>query len=371
MTARDSAIDLLQQQPDRLERGLVVLDVHLPLDEDVALDLLLRDALGYPVVVLFTEGDVTSELGRVANVVGALHRTRHLLGRMYGERGLDATLRPRFMLLAPRFPDEAAVQLELLASIEVVAMEYRVVTDPDGRPVLDLALFHRTQGPALGVRTLRPGELSSAASALSALSAARAARRATAGVSRPSGGTAASRSRPSTARPTQKPAAPATPAAPADPARAHGDATDATDAPDAPDAAPAQAAPARPGQGATPAAASASAPAPAAAEAGADLELLDEPVSPDAARSLYLSAREQIRSLASHVTENADGGVVRFRVDDEQLASLKLDQQGFRLAVGDAPGDGALIATEAALNERLNAVFVLYFSRMGPELPAE
>jgi hypothetical protein len=178
MTARDAAIELLQEQPERLERGLVVLDSHLPLDEDVELDLLLRDALGYPVVVLFTEGNVTAELGRVATVVGALHRTRHLLGRMHGERGLDATLRPRFILLAPRFPDEAAVQLELLASIEVVAMEYRLVTDPDGRPVLDLALFHRTQGPALGVRTMRPGELASAAGALSALSAARAARRA-------------------------------------------------------------------------------------------------------------------------------------------------------------------------------------------------
>jgi hypothetical protein len=41
------------------------------------------------------------------------------------------------------------------------------------------------------------------------------------------------------------------------------------------------------------------------------------------------------------------------------------------MAVGDAPGEGALVGGEAALNERLHAVFVLYFSRMGPELPAE
>jgi hypothetical protein len=362
MTARDAAIDLLQEQPDRLERGLVVLDTHLPLDEDVELDLLLRDALGYPVVVLFTEGNVTAELGRVANVVGALHRTRHLLGRMHGERGLDASLRPRFILLAPRFPDEAAVQLELLASIEVVAMEYRVVTDADGRPVLDLALFRRTQGPALGVRTLRPGELASAAGALSALSAARAARRTAS--SRPSTGAGPARPR----TPTPRPSAPSTAAGSAG-------APPATPA-DRPTVKPASA-PA-PASAAAPAAAAASAVTPKAgagaapgADAASDLELLDEPVSPDLARSLYLSAREQIRSLASHVTENNEDGVVRFRVDDDVLATLKLDQEGFHVAVGDAPGVGTLISSEAALNERLNAVFVLYFSRMGPDLPAD
>jgi hypothetical protein len=320
MSSPQAAIELLIAQPDRLERGLVVLDSHLPLDEEIELDVLMRDSLGYPVVVLFTRAEVTAELGRVASVVSALHRSRHLLGRMFGERGLDPTLRPRFVMLAPRFHDEAAVQLDLLSSIEIMAMEYRVISDADGRPVLDLAMFHRTQGPALTSRSLRRGELSSAAGALSAVTRTRPAARPT----------RVSKSRPAATRPAATTSEPTS----------------------------SQAARSKPSK-------------PAAAGGEDELQLVDEAAPPDVARGYFLRAREAIRSLASHITENAEDGLVRFRVEDELLATLRLDQKGFFIQVGDGAGDGVAVMDDSTFNERLNAVFVLYFSRMGPELPVE
>jgi hypothetical protein len=361
-TSKDAALDLLQQSPERLERGLVVLDRGLPLDEQFQLDLLLRDALGYPVVLLFTEGHVTAELGRVAGTVGALTRTRHLLGRMFAERGLDATLRPRFMLLAPRFPDDAAGQLELLASVEVVAMEYRVVNDADGRPVLDLSLFHRTPGPVMVTRSLGASELAGSVGALGAVTSGRPA---------PRGGETSAASAPHpVARPRPSGAASQTAASASASAAAAAAAAAPTAPPPIPAAAPAPAAraPSLP-TASSPRAAS----TPAASPASAPSALLrpEPPVAPDLARALYLRARESIRSLASQITENTEDGRVRFRADDQLLASLRLDQDGFRMAVGDAPGDGALVTSDALLDERLNELFVLYFSRMGPEIPVD
>jgi hypothetical protein len=97
----------------------------------------------------------------------------------------------------------------------------------------------------------------------------------------------------------------------------------------------------------------------------------EQPVAPDVARRLYLRARELIRSLASQITENTEDGRVRFRADDQLLATLKLDQEGFRMQIGDATGDGPLVTGDALLDEKLNELFVLYFSRMGPEIILE
>ena len=50
MTTRgtqDTAIELLLAEPERLEPGLVGLDSHLKLDDNVEIDVLLRDSLGY------------------------------------------------------------------------------------------------------------------------------------------------------------------------------------------------------------------------------------------------------------------------------------------------------------------------------------
>lgn len=148
MNSRDAVIDWIGRHPERLERGLVLLDRRLLLDEGAVADLLLRDTLGYPVVVLFGKGDIGAELVRMAAIVPALARGRHLLTRLFGEGGLDASLRPRFVLIAPRFPDDARERLSLLGGVEVAAFESRVVTTEDGAPLVDLAPFARTAGPA-------------------------------------------------------------------------------------------------------------------------------------------------------------------------------------------------------------------------------
>lgn len=269
---RDSVVDLLLESPERLESGLTTLDARLRLDDAVEVDALLRDSLGYPVVVLLVRGDVGAELGRVAAIFSALQRGRHLLQRLYGEQGLDPSLRPRFVLLAPRFPDHAGALLEMLGGVEVVAYEYRLVGGA-GRPVLDLGLFHRTRGPAAP---------------------------------------------PAIARTPPAPPAPAPPP-----------------------------------------------PAPAAARRAAPDA---EPATPDAARRWFLRARESIRALSSLVTESQQDGQVQYRVNDAPLATLTLDQHGFRLRCGPQ-GSELAVADEEALNRGLNSVFELYFNELGPDRP--
>jgi hypothetical protein len=209
-------------------------------------------------------------------VVAALHRGRYLLQRLFGERGLDSAARPRIALLAPRFPDNTPALLEMLGGVEVSAFEYRIV--PSGeRQVLDLAVFHRTRGPALS---------GAAAAAL---------------------------------RETTRSAAPA---------------------------APPRSVPAR---------------------AAADEKRPAEPVGPDSARRWFLRARESIRALSSHVTESQKEGRVHYRVNDELLATLTLDKQGFRLQCG--AGGELAVADEESLNRGLNTVFELYFNQLGPDRP--
>ena len=275
---RDSVVDLLLESPERIEQGLTVLDARLRLDEQVEVDALLRDLLGSPVVVLVVRGDVALELARIAAVVAALHRGRYLLQRLFGERGLDSAARPRIALLAPRFPDNTAALLEMLGGVEVSAFEFRIVTTGE-RQVLDLAVFHRTRGPALS---------GAAAAAL---------------------------------RETTRSAAPAASARP-----------------------------------------------PAATRGSDDKRAVPEPVGPDSARRWFLRARESIRALSSHVTESQKEGRVHYRVNDELLATLTLDQQGFRLQCGGEGGEQA-VADEESLNRGLNTVFELYFNQLGPDRP--
>jgi hypothetical protein len=162
----------------------------------------------------------------------------------------------------------------------------------------------------------------------------------------------------------QPPVAPASPPAPA-PARPGKPApkqslpsADATP----PVAPPAPAAPAASAPATAPAPAAPTAPAPAPASRAAD------PVAPDVARRLYLRARAHKRAVP---TENTEDGRVRFRAEDQLLATLRLDQDGFRMQIGDATGDGPVVTSDSMLDEKLNELFVLYFSRMGPEIILE
>jgi len=288
---RDSVVELLLEAPERLEPGLSVLDTRLRLDEQVEVDALLRDLLGAPVIVLLVRGDVALELARIAAIVAALQRGRFLLQRLFGDRGLDSGARPRFVLLAARFPDNTPALLDMLGGLEVVAFEYRVVSG-GGRATLDLSVFHRTHGPAL------------------------------------SGGAAAALQQSASPAPAARPAPPA--AKPA--AKATG-----------------RAAPRQP--------------------AADELQLLDdEPAAPDDARRWFLRARESIRALSSHVTESQRGGRVHYKVNDDLLATLTLDQKGFRLQCGKA-GSELTVADEEALNRGLNSVFELYFNQLGPDRP--
>jgi hypothetical protein len=268
----------------------------------------------------------------MAAVVAGLQRGRFLLARLFQDKGLDATLRPRFVLLGTRFSDDAAALLDMMAGVEVHALEYRVVSGGGGQQVLDLASFHRTPGPSLAQSGWRGSEFASP----------------TAGRS------------PAPASPSPAPTAHAS--------TAHEEGAQAAAAHLSPGrASPAQAGPSDGAGGRS--------------RRGLDELLLIED-SPDLARSYFLRARDSIRSLSSHVSENSNDGKVRYQVGDALLATLALDSTGFHLQVGEGGKDGKdgkeaaagtcasrHVTDEATFNERLNAVFTLYFNRLGPDRP--
>ncbi len=147
--SQDTVLDLLCAEPDRLEVGLVLVDRQLRLGHEALVDVLCRDSLGFPVAVLLSTGDVAADLARMARMVAAFHEGRFLLDRLFKEEGFDANQRPRFVLLAQRFPDAASQQLNMLTQVEIHALEYRIVQSSVGRSVLDLQSFHRTAAPGV------------------------------------------------------------------------------------------------------------------------------------------------------------------------------------------------------------------------------
>jgi len=127
-------LQLLARQPELLEPGLTMLDVDLRLDQELWLDLLLRDGEGRPVVALFCDAGLPAGLGRLAAVLAALVSGRWLLERLYGHNGLDAHQRPRFVLLSSRFADSEGPLLELLGGVDARLLEYTQASASDGTP---------------------------------------------------------------------------------------------------------------------------------------------------------------------------------------------------------------------------------------------
>lgn len=146
-------LDELAAHPERLESGLRSIDRDLQLGDALRLDLLLADPRGRPVAVLVGDRDLAGALGRLAAVLAALLQGRWILERLYGERGLAAHQRPRFVLLSPRFGDPVAPLLELLGSVDLRVLEWSRAAGADGAPVLvfsNLGGLARAPAAALG-----------------------------------------------------------------------------------------------------------------------------------------------------------------------------------------------------------------------------
>lgn len=345
-----AVLRLLEAQIDALETGLAALDVQLQLSDDAFVDVLARDSLGYPVVALLCDDDPLAALGRMASVVSALARGRHLLTRLYAGRGLDPALRPRFVLLSRRFPDDFPLVLDLL-TYEVRAVEYRLVQQDGGKPRLDLVPFHRSGGtPPRG--------------------------RALAGAA-PDEGARAPRAVPS---PGERPADPASRVPVPEPRHENGRSAPATGAGggreprsfgreprpsgarvEAPPAGETGPAPRRPVAGAT--AGGSLRPGPARAET-ATAEAWAEVEASAGAKALFVRARDSIRSLSGHLRETEERGRMSFLVHDRHLATLGLDTSGLHLRVGDAPAPGVLVRDDTEFNAGLNAVFTHYFNEL-------
>ncbi|MCB9897317.1 MAG: hypothetical protein H6825_04880 [Planctomycetes bacterium] len=303
---------MLESQLEELETGLVAVDAQVTLSDGVSVDLLARDTLGYPVIALVCDSDPHAAIGRMAAVAAALRRGQHLLARLYSGRGLDPTLRARFVLLSRRFPDDFAASLDLLA-YEVRALEYRIVHDAAGKGRLDLFAYHRAGGTTRAARTPAPVDPAAIV------------------VPRP-------------ARPVESPASrPSQRAAvgtPITPARENGRA------------------PAVPSGEPAPAVAS-------TATASRSDPLLDVEARPED-RALFVRARDSIRTLTKNLSEQAEPGRLTFLVGGRPLATLRLGAEGVCIDVGDGSRPALRVRDDTEYNLGLNAVFTHYFADLSP-----
>lgn len=119
------SVRLLAEDPQRLERGLVVLDVGLRLTPDATIDLVCKDAAARWVVVLGEGNDGPAALlGRALCVLAEARRMRDLLARLFQQEGVSFGEGPRALLVARRFSDALHGDREALASLGIELIEW-------------------------------------------------------------------------------------------------------------------------------------------------------------------------------------------------------------------------------------------------------
>jgi hypothetical protein len=119
------SVRLLAEDPQRLERGLVVLDVGLKLTPDATIDLVCKDAAARWVVVLGEGTDGPAALlGRALCVLAEARRMRELLARLFQQEGVSFDAGPRALLVARRFSDALHGDREALASLGIELIEW-------------------------------------------------------------------------------------------------------------------------------------------------------------------------------------------------------------------------------------------------------
>jgi len=130
--ARDDSLLSLQElaeDPERLERGLKVVDVGLRIAPGFALDLVLKDRASRPVVVLGEgSGGAEALLGRGVSVLAEIRRMWSLLDRIFPDEGITFGTDPRLILVARRFSDALHGAAELLAPLGIDLVEASEMT---------------------------------------------------------------------------------------------------------------------------------------------------------------------------------------------------------------------------------------------------
>jgi len=119
----------LASEPQRLERGLRLLDSGFRLTPDLVVDLWMQDSSARPVIVLGEGSDGEAALlGRALCVMAEVRRMRNLLERLFQQEGARFDQEPRMVLVATRFSDALLGARDRLATLAIELVEVHLAT---------------------------------------------------------------------------------------------------------------------------------------------------------------------------------------------------------------------------------------------------
>ena len=305
--------DILTENCEAVEPGLVLLEEEFKLDDDLTIDYLLKDNGGKPVIILVGESRHGGELiQRLLLILRMLRKNRFFLDRIFAEHFFDFSKPPRTIVLSGAMTDEFVYCLESIKATEVLPCEYAF-----------LKLEDRTYFTV----TCKSGD--------KALRAARI------GEAKPA---AASAEKPK--------AAPAPAPAPAAKPESLGAAKSADASKDA----------AKSDKAAAPAAgekkAEAEEPKKEKTEGGVDKAF--------SAEVFFQTAREKVKRISPKISENRDGNLIRFKINDKVLSSIAVQGDVCYVFLGEKKDKAIMITSDKVLNETLNQIYKLYITQFGP-----
>lgn len=287
--------EILKENCEAVEPGLVLLEEEFKLDDDLTVDYLLKDNNGKPVIILLGESRHGGELiQRLLLILRMLRKNRFFLDRIFAEQFFDFSKPPRTIVLSGAMTDEFVYCLESIKATEVVPCEYAF-----------LKLEERTyftvtcKSGDKALRAARVGEAKPAAAA-------------------------------------EKPKAEPKPKAAAEP-KAEDPKVEkaAVDKKDEPETAKKE-------------------------EGGGDM---DKAFS---AEVFFQTAREKVKRISPKISENRDGNLIRFTINDKVLSSIAVQSNVCYVFLGEKKDKAIKITSDKVLNETLNQIYKLYITQFGP-----
>jgi len=119
----------LASEPQRLERGLRLLDSGFRLTPDLVVDLWMQDSSARPVIVLGEGSDGEAALlGRALCLMAEVRRMRNLLERLFQQEGARFDQEPRMVLVATRFSDALLGARDRFATLAIELVEVHLAT---------------------------------------------------------------------------------------------------------------------------------------------------------------------------------------------------------------------------------------------------
>lgn len=147
----------LASEPQRLERGLRLLDSGFRLTPELVVDLWMQDSSARPVIVLGEGSDGEAALlGRALCVMAEVRRMRNLLERLFQQEGVRFDQEPRMVLVATRFSDALLGASDRFATLAIELVEVHLATDEGEHRMVVVQAGGAARREALPAADFRP-----------------------------------------------------------------------------------------------------------------------------------------------------------------------------------------------------------------------